>query len=1035
VSTIVFSPLQINAASRAGQTVHLDEVRYRIRGLYTHPLTRERVPLPPHAWVFSSPGAGAIGSTPPSDSNGVTVTRKSDLSVPTNFGDAFANLVLFPLPTVPPPATVAAIRAAMVATGLDKYGYGNTPEEDAGRDHEVWLDWERNEWVSAAQVRRDLETRKRKLIRFPVWTSHDKSSIGGFRTDDDAKTEEKLKLFYDGGLLNLQLVEHLGTDGAPWDIVVDLDWVGAFVQLRYYNEIQKQQKQIPAGIALRTCYESGRECGGGCGVVDDRLMYVLHAATRFQLDRLDYHFETDAGTFVELRGGPPPNGDGAAPRLYVAEAGAPRDVLTRENRYGLPPIWHSKGMECVHGPGFGQRARWPDPRREPTSRTAPLVFDLDDTVLVDRAGKRIAVKRDQKLTVLDRVLRVRVLDVPGRSFLGDNYLRPESYVFDDGRDHDPKTRDQRDRQTLLYYYERRFYDLRERRLSGKGGVDDCVGARAAMLNDPDCHVVEPVMGDDPIEDGKEHERYRAVHIITDACVGLYYDGRSGQVRLSHVLFHAPCAIWTHDSKAQTVTPADVLQVLDYLKEAEWRWSQGHPALPESPLALPGAPPADNTEKAYRSPKEYNIVAADNVVYPNSPVFKTRYFFPVADDARKASSDTNADKGALTLHLYPTIADTPDKAQLTDGNQVRLAAQSLRYGATTGADDQDGALFGNMMQLVVAHELGHAVIGLTDEYDYKLDASTQYGDQLVANPTPPMMPQPSTGNVFRTDAFAEMNHNVFPRLRYQWHPAKLVSSARGAIREVTGGGRFVPEHTGLRTSRGRMRYLPAQDPWTPMRTVRHPTGRAELRLHEIGEDEGTLWVMFGGNVAADPFDHVLVVSSKLWFDFNPVPTSRAGHNAAMGTARRLHDFFYAEGNLGGLAKPTLQAGQRFQVRALGEYKRTAIVFELQIGYGPLREDPTKPSWGGQKKSRQDSDVAFLVSPTGPNDLLNPKLDPITAKGDQVRVRDGDVQLGVVRFILGLPHVGPAGVDNGPLAPPELAALAGLVGIPGGVVSTY
>src|SRR5262249_31376836 len=116
---------------------------------------------------------------------------------------------------------------------------------------------------------------------------------------------------------------------------------------------------------------------------------------------------------------------------------------------------------------------------------APVVFHLDDVLLVNAQKQPLTFGKDTPITAFDQLLAIRspgpaapdVLGMPHVSMplLDRNYLAAEVYVVEEGEGERALLR--------LVDHDGKLHDLRDERIRGTPGKTPALGARAAVEND------------------------------------------------------------------------------------------------------------------------------------------------------------------------------------------------------------------------------------------------------------------------------------------------------------------------------------------------------------------------------------------------------------------------------------------------------------------------------------------------------------------------------------------------------------------------
>ena len=191
-----------------------------IHGTYVDPRKPGQVQhLPPHRWQLYNVADWELVISGAKSRNGISVifdhidTKKSKLNAP----DPRWFLLLLPLV---PTRTIDELMSA----------------------NEVWLDLDRKAWVLVDHAE-DME--KRRLIRFPIWSSLRKAASGGFKVSPAGTSFSTTGILTTAELRNMR-----GTIGKPWEIQIDFGWLGTFLRFSYYDTSTLAVKAVPPGLLV-----------------------------------------------------------------------------------------------------------------------------------------------------------------------------------------------------------------------------------------------------------------------------------------------------------------------------------------------------------------------------------------------------------------------------------------------------------------------------------------------------------------------------------------------------------------------------------------------------------------------------------------------------------------------------------------------------------------------------------------------------------------------------------------------------------------
>jgi hypothetical protein len=187
-------------------------------------------------------------------------------------------------------------------------------------------------------------------------------------------------------------------------------------------------------------------------------------------------------------------------------------------------------------------------------------------------------------------------------------------------------------------------------------------------------------------------------------------------------------------------------------------------------------------------------------------------------------------------------------------------------------DYDGTVA--VARCAFAHELGHASIGLLDDYltskypDSQVPTYAKVSDNTAS-------PQRYLGVPYNIDPVTMMSNNRAVRLRTQWGRVLWVNkeaNAGGALEKFVGTKVFraAYEPTGRKKLKYFLRtnnsiYKPAKE---AADVDLGDNGKANLYLYELGDDEFTAWMQNG------PYDGMVILDWNLCVDFvdHPAPAT-------------------------------------------------------------------------------------------------------------------------------------------------------------------
>ncbi len=357
-----------------------------VRATFTNPLDGKQHALPPHRWVFEQvdpAGPTAILPGAKSDAEGVALLH----------GDALMHA----------PKTRWALRWEPWGMSLPASGA-------------VWVDLDHHDWVDDRDIQ-PLE--KRRLVRLVAWSSVNKATAGGFAQLPTASFETGS--WHASETVDVLMKHRNHARALP--VCVDHHWHRTFIELRYFDLILNQHRPASTGLVLEAVDRTGAVVGGGVAVEVGGLYYVLHQRTPAASEDVHYRFEAPKHTIVD-------NHIDDEPQRVRLEPNPRRHL----HHYPLPEQFHSLGWDVRTNMG---REPWPDRGGELCTRAfgaaSPLVFDLDDTMLVDKAKRPLRFFPDTQVSSLDQLVRVVSPDAQRphltRHVLQRNYLEGERFIY------------------------------------------------------------------------------------------------------------------------------------------------------------------------------------------------------------------------------------------------------------------------------------------------------------------------------------------------------------------------------------------------------------------------------------------------------------------------------------------------------------------------------------------------------------------------------------------------------------------------------
>jgi hypothetical protein len=700
--------------------------------------------------------------------------------------------------------------------------YPGRADSDAYAEQgEAWIDVEQRVWATAEAVKSGILSKvtERKLLRIPFWTSTRQATHGGFEGGPPGAAQ-----WDETGVLTTSELLAFGTRDEPWSVAIDHGWMRTHVQLRYYDFATRQEKPIPQGVVLRA--EDAHEdayAGGSSVRLENGAIYVLHDRPPEASGELEYSFGA-SGSMFELDSG----------AIEAVDNFEPERLATH---YLLPRLWSSRGMEAWTGGGDASadvRKPFAELRNQGQDPADPLCFHLDDAVLTDELNHLIETVQD-RICILDSQLAIRdqasngVGLVPwSERTLTSPLLRAEEYVFERGQGIERLSR--------VFECGGWVFALDLQRTT----ADSMRGARSAKRV-----TKSSLFADSPFA-----AQYVTVHLVDTRY--LRHSVGTAKPKLAHLLVYQGFYLDMFD------LTLGISEVEHGLFQAAQVWDQVHPAHTEH-VGRPG------------SRKDYVVVARQRPLDDDATVIKLRHHFGLRNTPQRLprvkESDVNDDEHANS-HIILRATGRANmgkkmKLYLTSPNETEpRTAAPFAFGPEKAfpqdrIDDVKEPFF------TLAHELGHA-IGLPDEY------RELWSPDESELPRMPRFDQGERKPQFALDHVAAMAETPIPRLRYVWPFVRGLGETSQGLPEDHWLRAMLPCEV-LYEPPGRvLRYtLPDDvDLWEPVH--RDDRATCTLELYALGDDESARGPMF-----VDPphifdtlFDGVVVVTCKLWFDFEP-----------------------------------------------------------------------------------------------------------------------------------------------------------------------
>jgi len=623
----------------------------------------------------------------------------------------------------------------------------------------------------------------------------------------------------------------------------DLTAIAYHLQFRYFDRMKQSWEDVPDGLTIGAFEIVGsrrREVRSTTTYVDGK--YVVRVQDNPARDGLYFEFNTTDRKWVFTRS------DTATPEIVTetADAVARKAWDERIKYYDLPQRWSSRNywVREAEDSDDGQRFEEAMDDRdlkpygdETTTADEPLIFSLDDIVLVDGDGRQsirdknagggaLALSADSRLTLFyldaDDDYQLKIFDP----------IESHPYFSDIEFDANLITEFTLDKIPRLIVFAGDMYsiwDKRSERVSGfrysRGHV---IGARAAVLNDEDYHFGESVHvtfanGNPPYDYVQKNCGNYELHFL-DKC------GVFNNKPLSHLIIYWCCRFRAHPSKPPT--------------DANWRDNFERNCM---------------TASMERSNRPYLL---EKATAGNDILIRPFHFFEAKLDGRggehKALVDISRESGAW---MMPTTAKFEQRAY-----------QPI-HGYYSGIEPEDGDAKqdvdgGTYDPFTANHEFGHAT-GCFDDYMYSL----KDGDDTYHGVPGFNQPYTAEGGPYSKDLLARMFHNRSPRMRNIWHFVNWVNDRSAVeLNDFTGAARFKLTYTfnqptgGARTIELDLRENRCRDTCSPScRTNNYvirtgQEGKADLLLYKTGGE--TTYTLDSNH----EFTAILVVKTKLCMDF-------------------------------------------------------------------------------------------------------------------------------------------------------------------------
>lgn len=943
----VFSPWPFPGhlvAPGSAEVIYLRRALFVLQGTFFNPITEADAPLPRHRWVLTHSGT-AFSEGNDSDADGI-----STIFEPTPAADGTApgpddtwELLLVPL-------------------------YDGHVDSDVYATHgEAWMDIETGEWVHGDDVRTESESTPygrhttRKLLRIPLWSTKRKVTMGGGFVQSCPHSAD----FATTGELKTSELRPHGNRSSPWKIQVDHGWHRTYVQLRFYDHSTRTERPIPQGPILRSAdILSGEAFGGSSVRLENGNIYVLHARPESELRLMVYLFDSpNFGRFkleddtLEQEGGDT--------HAMVGMLGT---------HYFLPWRWSSRDMEAWEGAvdASGDVRKLFNEVRTKGTNDQPLCFHLDDVTpaqndrtAVSHVGTRVALLdhdlaiRQQATNADNQALPFSNIEVPRFP------MRAEETIFVRGEGQQKMTR--------VIEYEGILFEVRHSHIRGQPRTGLAVGARSA----------EPVAL-------ARHHRKSSIALIDTRYMPITVQGMTG--KLAHVIVHVSCFLSApaadripgDTTGSQNLAQTSGLPLAEHLLHASsLQWDQSHPAH--------GSP----------SDKKDYVILPENGMTEGATVLKIRHFFGSRPSLNRVEIRSTATSPAqeIGIQIHPQLGRAtggdPMHLYLAHGPLLRAppvnphpATPRPYHFEPKGDPVPDRCHAVAERRSTIAHELGHSM-QLPDEYIELSRPNTDLSGRLAA------FSQVHDAYPYFLAATSLMNGNRIPRLRYAWAllatlHAQLANEGLADDHWFNQEGPFYPvcdtgehgiinyalEYSGLGGT--------SRSPEWPLWELPPHTGRIGLstaHLFPTRRDETIMGPGFtnpSAGILTERFDGILVVTTKLWFNFG------AGIDDIDDRWEVMTDLgltFHSRGDT-----------PHFYIDTPGatEFRKVLVLFQPRFEYGPQPH----VDFGGNTAQQSEADIEMIVRG-------NDGHQRIAAFGSgqaRVSIRDSDVGTWVLRFAI-------------------------------------
>lgn len=535
----------------------------------------------------------------------------------------------------------------------------------------------------------------------------------------------------------------------------DLKAVVFHLQFVYYDKIKKKQLPVPDGLSFKAFEDKHKEIPSE--TIFKNGVYFIKVKFGKKIkdsSRKEFYFEVETeNKWIYTKD------DKTDPEIVTKTPDEIKKLtfIERQNYYDLPAKWSSRNYWTRYDGDINKGDRFEKVFKdtlklkplgdEISKKDKPLVFSLDDIVLVDSSKSQILSdkKPDGTALPLDDNSRYTIFhidydtkeDVEGtqKNVRRIKIYKPEEAqpVFTDFKFNHNLITDVPIFARIVYFCND-FYDVDIKRSNTIDASFDfsknhICGARLAIKNDPDIHVFKAVLGTNASDKSNAY--------ALDSC---------GNFELHY--FHN-CA----ELDGKNLNYLFIYWSCRFVQNNTDPW--GH--------AVPASTAADVTN--HRKSGMVNAMTRLNKNYMIEKNSGSEDIFIRPFHFMEAKNDTNGGQHKAAVNVVGNNPDPGAWMRISDA-QFRARdyqADPLYFGNAdpiNNLQDVDGSTYA---VLTNHHEMGHAT-GNWDDYLYNFeDAAKNIWSSL------PRYDQPFTavGGPYRCDELSRMYHNRTPRLRNFW----------------------------------------------------------------------------------------------------------------------------------------------------------------------------------------------------------------------------------------------------------------------------